>query len=254
MKAQTWVFAPDLHYPQYDRPTWLAMLDFIKKNKIAGIILGGDQFHNDEISHHNAGKPLFKPAGSYKRNEENFKREILLPLERAASRSAIKIWFVGNHDRWETDLSEANPELDGCFDRTKNIDEVRRHWKVIENGKAYKLGKLCIIHGDSLANGFNISKFPTERAVLVYGQSVLFGHTHQAQSFSKVSPVEASQKYMAWSSPALCKVNPTYMKNKPCAWVNGFTIVEVFDNGDFCVYPVVVTRGRFSYGCKKYGK
>jgi len=246
------VFAPDLHFPLVDWPTWKALLDFIGRNKVNGFIFGGDQFDNAEISHHNHGKHLFKPTGAFKRNEQRFEAEILTPLEKHLKR-ADKHWIVGNHDRWELDLDETQPELQGCFDRTQNLKLKSRGWKIVPNCKSMSVGKLIVCHGDSLSSGFGAGTFPTRKAIDVYMKSVLFGHVHYAQSFSKVSPVEHSQKYMAWSSPALCKTNPAYMKNRPSSWVNGFTAIELLQGGNFNCYPIVVTKGRFSFGGRVYG-
>jgi hypothetical protein len=196
----------------------------------------------------------FRPKGSFKSNEKYFDADILKPLEQCLPKACEKVWIVGNHDRWETDMDDENPELEGCFDRVVNLKLEDRGWKVVRDGLAYKLGKLTVIHGDQLATGFGLGLYPTRRALDIYMKSVLFGHVHYAQSNSKVSPVEHTQKYMAWSSPCLCNINPEYMKNKPSAWLNGFTIVEVLPNGDFNVYPIVVVGGRFSYGGKVYGK
>ena len=52
----------------------------------------------------------------------------------------------------------------------------------------------------------------------------------------------------------LCELNPVYVRNKPNAWVNGFSIIELQDTGDFNVLPVVVSDGKFSYGGQLYGK
>jgi calcineurin-like phosphoesterase family protein len=252
--SQLFVFAPDLHFPEHDRPTVNALLDFLGRNKVSGFILGGDQFHNEEISHHNRGKNIYKPTGSFKRNEQRFEKEFLTPLERALPHDCKKSWIVGNHDRWESDLDEAQPELQGCFNRVENLRLGDRGWQVIENGKSMQVGKLAVIHGDQLTTGFGAGMYPSRRAVEVYMGSVLCGHFHYLQAFSKVSPVEHSQKYVAWISPAMCRVNPAYMKNKPSSWVNGFTLIELMPNRNFCVYPVVVSGGQFSYGGKIYGK
>jgi predicted phosphodiesterase len=251
-RSKVIVFAPDLHFPKHDVPTVRAMMDFICRNKIHAIVLGGDQLDNEEISRHNIGKNLYKPTGSFKRNEENFDKHFLTPLEKLV-KGADKHWIIGNHCDWERQLAETQPELDGCFDRTINLRLKKRGWNIIENGKCLKVGKLAVIHGDQLSTGFGAGTYPTKRALEIYMKSVLFGHTHQAQSFAKVCPVENTQRYMAWSSPVLCKLNPTYMKNKPCAWINGFSIIEVVPSGDFNVFPIVVTKGRFSFGGKVYG-
>ncbi len=43
-------------------------------------------------------------------------------------------------------------------------------------------------------------------------------------------------------------LNPAYLKNKPSNWINGFSIIELMPGGTFNVYPVVVTKGKFSSG------
>ena len=107
-KVQTWVWAHDLHYPEYSEPTWNAMMEFINDREIAGFGFGGDQFNNEEISHHTKGKPLYRERASYKRNTTGFTQDILSPLERSLGKSE-RVWIVGNHDRFDTILSKNNP-------------------------------------------------------------------------------------------------------------------------------------------------
>jgi hypothetical protein len=127
-------------------------------------------------------------------------------------------------------------------------------WEVIPNGKAKRLGKLAVIHGDQLTGlGCYTSIYPSKKAVQVYGCSVLAGHTHSPQSFAKVSPIEVDQKHTAWMSPAACDLNPGYLRNRPSAWVNGFVAIECLDGGNFNVYPIVVSGGRCSFGGRVYG-
>jgi hypothetical protein len=248
-RSKVIVFAPDLHYPKHDVATWKALLDFIGRNKVDGFIFGGDQMDNEEISRFTIGKGLYKPTGSFKRNEEQFDVHILTPLEKLL-KGAKKYWIVGNHDLREASLNESQPELKGCFDRTVNLRLKQRGWKIIENGKCLRVGKLAVIHGDQLTSA---GGFPARRALDTYMRSVLCGHFHYAQSFSKVCPVEQSQKYMGWASPCLCRTNPEYMKNRPSNWVNGFTVIEVQPGGNFNLYPVIVSNGKFSFGGKVYG-
>jgi len=97
------------------------------------------------------------------------------------------------------------------------------------------------------------SMYPSKRAVEVYGCSVLAGHTYSPQSFSKVSPVEESQKHMAWMTPAACDLNPAYLRNRPSAWVNGFCVIDLLAGGNFNVYPIVVSGVQCSFGGRVYG-
>jgi predicted phosphodiesterase len=253
-KLETWVVLHDIHYPKTDWSTFEAILEFINANKVHGCILGGDELDNEEISHHTKNKPLYRERASFKRNTEGFDKRILQPLERALGR-ANKVWIVGNHDRFEHDLIEEQPELEGIIERPEALQLEKRGWEVIPLGHAYKLGELNVIHGEILTGiGNQTGAFPARKAVELYGANVLAGHTHAPQSFAKISPVEAKKKYMAWIAPIVGDVNPSYLRNRPTAWLNGFTIVEIRDKGLFNLYPVIIVDGQFSFAGKLYGK
>lgn len=251
-KLETWVIAHDLHYPEYSKPTWSAMMEFIKDAKPTGFIFGGDQFNNEEISHHTKGKPFYRERASYKRNTTGFTHEILEPLERSLGKSE-RVWIIGNHDDWEHELIEEQPELEGIIERHEEM--ARRGWKVVPLGHCFKLGELNVIHGEILTGiGNQAGAYPAKKALEIYAGNVLAGHTHAPQAFAKISPVEIKKKYMAWIAPILGATNPNYLRNRPTAWLNGFTIVELREKGLFNLYPVVVIDGVFSYGGKIYGK
>jgi hypothetical protein len=251
-KLQTWVVGHDLHYPKHSPKTWNAMMEFIKHVKPAGFIFGGDQFDNEEISHHTKGKPLYRERASFKRNTTNFTREILEPLERSLG-DAQRVWHVGNHDDWEHQLIEEQPELEGIIERVESMKLAERGWKVVPLGHCFKLGELNVIHGEILTGvGNQAGAYPAKKAIELYAGNVLAGHTHAPQSFSKISPVEIKKKYMAWIAPILGATNPSYLRNRPTAWLNGFTVVELREKGLFNLYPIVVIDGEFSYGGKLF--
>lgn len=245
----------DLHYPLVNWPTWNAALDFLSHNKVDGFLFGGDQFDNAEISHHNKKKPYFKDKGAYAKNEKGFKKDIFVPLMARLKPNAERVWIIGNHDRFERDLVESNPEMEGHVERVVTLKLAQYKWKVVELGHAYKLGKLNVIHGEILTGfGNQAGMYPSRKAVELYGASVLAGHTHAPQSFAKISPVERTQKHMGWIAPAACDVNPLYLQNRPTAWLNGVTVVEVRSDDAFNVYPCITIHGQFSYGGRTYGK
>lgn len=251
--AATWVVLHDLHFPKVNWPSWNAAVNFIGTNDVAGFVFGGDQLDNEEISHHTKGKPYYREIGAYKKNTEGFRTKILDAIDELMA-GKPRVWITGNHERFEMDFIEEHPELEGTIEHVELLKLVERGWKVIPLGHAYKLGKLNVIHGEVLTGiGNQAGMYPSRKAVDTYGANVLAGHTHAPQSFSKISPVNATQKFMGWIAPCLCDLNPTYLRNRPTAWVNGFTIVEVRKNGNFQVYPVIVTNGKFSYGGKVYG-
>jgi predicted phosphodiesterase len=249
--SEMWLLAPDLHYPRHSRRTWWALVDFARRNKVHGFVFMGDQFDNAEISHHNAGKPLYKPVGSYAQYTRCFERDIMRQLPAFKRR----VWMIGNHDQWEYDMDETHPELQGALDRVTALNLYARGWDVIKNGRALALCKhLTIIHGDQLkgAMGYMGANVP-RKAIDIYGKSVAFGHTHTFQVQSSVNPIEVSKKRVGWNLPVLCELNPDYMRNRPSAWVNGFGIVEVRPDGTFSLWPVVVTNGVFTFAGRTYG-
>lgn len=249
-KLKTYVVAHDLHFPDYSKPTWSAMMEFIKDVKPQGFIFGGDQFNNTEISHHTKGKPIYRERASFNRNTTNFAREILEPLERSLG-NAERVWIIGNHDDWEHQLIEEQPELEGIIERSEAM--AARGWKVVPLGHSFKLGELSVIHGEILTGiGNQAGAYPAKKAIEIYAGNVLAGHTHAPQSYSKISPVEVKKKYMAWIAPILGATNPNYLRNRPTAWLNGFTVVELRKDGMFNLYPIVVIDGKFSYGGKEY--
>jgi predicted phosphodiesterase len=253
-KVRQAVAVYDLHYPKVDKPTVNCWMDYVERSKVDVFIFGGDQFHFDEISHHTKHTPIFRTRRSYLNSIEGFDRDILTPLERLLPAGCEKVWIIGNHEDWEQDLINEQPELEDAIGHVRLLRLIERGWTVIPLGHAYKLGKLKVIHGETLTGiGNQAGKFPSAKAVELYACNVLAGHTHAPQTFTRVSPVEQTNKWQGHISPISGHVNPEYLRNRPTAWLNGFNIIDVMEDGQFNYYPVIVYRGRFSYGGKVYG-
>jgi len=246
--AGTYIFAPDWHYPLVHQPTKAALFDFLRRNSVKGFIFGGDQHDNAEISHHNRRKIVYKEPGAYERNTVGFDQDILTPIEQLLPPRAIKVWIKGNHEDWENQLLEEQPELIGSIERHRLLRLAHRGWQIVELGHSYSLGKLDLLHGESL-KGTNHAK----NAVETYAQSVAYGHFHTHQAYTKVLPQSKSDKWVGTSIPCLCDTNPGYLRHAPHAWINGFGIIELEANGNFNLYPIIVSGGKFSYGGKSYG-
>lgn len=254
MNPGTYIAAHDLHYPHYNAPTWNSLLDFMSKcDTLQGFVFGGDQFDNANISPHTRTKPLLRTRAGYLEDERGFIHDILEPLEKCLGKRD-RVWIEGNHDNWETQFVEEHPEFQGLIDRVRSLRLRERGWKVVPLGHAHKLGKLNIVHGEILTAGAMPGIYPAKKAVELYAGNVLAGHTHAPQSFTRVSPVESrDNKWCGWIAPALCNLNPIYLRNRPTAWLNGFTIIELRQDGYFNLFPIIVTRGKFTYGGKQYG-
>ena len=252
-KSKIAVILHDIHYPLIHKPSIAAVFDFLEYNKVDNIVLGGDQFHFDCISHHTRGKGLYRLPSSYKNHVEGFDKNILTPLE-TLTKNAKRVYILGNHERFEHDLIEEHPELMGIVDHVSILKLKERGWNVIPLGHCSKLGNLTVAHGEILSNYGNGGLYPAKKAVELYGTSVLVGHTHSAQSYTKISPVEKTKKDIGWVAPCLCAVNPSYLRNGATSWMNGFSICETMENGNFNLYPVIITGGKFSFAGRVYGK
>jgi len=256
-KVKRYVSAADVHFPHVDYPTWNALMAFISDPAVAlsGFIFQGDQFDNAEISHHNKSKPYYKEKASYKKNQTDFLLKILHPLEAALDTKGVKerVWIQGNHDDWEFQFIEEHPELEGMLDRRTALELDERGWEFIPLAHAKVIGDLNVIHGEILTGiGNQAGMYPARKAVELYGGNVLAAHTHAPQSYTKISPVEQKKKYMGWIAPIVGNVNPVYLKDRPTALLNGFTIIEVHPNGHFNLFPVIISEGEFAYGGKLY--
>lgn len=238
----------DIHFPAYDRATFRCALDFMRSNPIAGVVLLGDQLDNAEISHHNVGKPIFKPTGEYAKNTAGFDRDILRPIEAAIGKDAERVWQIGNHCDWENQLVQAMPELKGTIERPILLRLRERGWKVNPLGESFKHGKLTHFHGESLSGQFHAKK-----AVETFCCNCVYGHFHTLQTHTKALPYDAKQKWIATCLPIVGSINPGYVKNKANAWTNGFGVVEYFAGGLFDLYTVIVSGRQCAYGGKIYG-
>lgn len=245
----------DTHYPQVHKPTLNAIFDYLRSNKPDVFIFGGDQFHFDCISHHTKHTPIFRTRRSYLNDIEGFDRHILTPLEALLPKTSEKVWIIGNHEDWEQDLINEQPELEDAIGHVRLLKLIERGWNVIPLGHAYKLGKLNVIHGETLTGiGNQAGMYPSRKAVELYAGNVLAGHTHAPQSFTKVSPVQNTNKWQGHIAPIAGGINPGYLRNRPTAWLNGFVAIDVLPDGQFNLYPIIVVNGRFAFGGKVYGR
>jgi hypothetical protein len=50
-KPKLWCCFYDIHFSQYDKKTFRAILSFIKQNRVDGLLLGGDALDLSCVSH-----------------------------------------------------------------------------------------------------------------------------------------------------------------------------------------------------------
>jgi predicted phosphodiesterase len=252
--VKTYVVLADIHYPKVNKPTLNAVLDFLSHNQVDGLVFQGDQLDFENISHHTKGKPLYRIRRGFMNDVEGFDRDVLTPIETLLKPYCEKYWIVGNHERFQDDLIEEQPELENVVDYRRMLQLDTRGYHFIPLGHAIRLGKLNIVHGEILSGtGNQAGMYPARKAVELYAGNVLAAHSHAPQLFTKISPVEHTQKWQGAVNGILGDLNPSYLRNRPTAFSHGFAIVELHRDGTYNLFLVNVHNGKFSYGGRMYG-
>ena len=245
-KPQTFVALFDLHFPEIHEPTVACLYEFLENNRVDGFVWGGDDLDNAMLSPHNKDK-VEKTSVSYLDTVKRFDENIFTPIEKLLPRNAVKVAIRGNHQDWEDQYIEKHPNMKG-LESHKLMRLKERGWKVVPCGESYSYGKLTFMHGEWLGGQLHARK-----CVDTMCESTLYGHFHSFQAFTKILPYNKTEKWMAMSAPIGGQVNPEWVRNAPNGWVNGFVIIEFHPDGCFNCYPVITSRGRFSYGGRIYG-
>lgn len=236
------VLLPDIHYPRHDRPSVKAVNDFIKWYKPDRIVYMGDQVCLDMISSFNKSKLKLIETERIALEYEGFDREILKVHEDICP-DAERIFLYGNHEQRATWFVEQVPSVEGLVEIENVLKLKQRGYQIIPHNHVYRIGKLRVIHG------FYWNIYHARKHCDAFESNVCYGHVHNLQTFTKISPVDRKDYHMATSLPCLSTLNPDYNENKPTRFVNGFGIVETsIETGNFNLYPIVINNGIFIFG------
>jgi hypothetical protein len=191
-KPDLWVCLYDIHFPQYDKKTFRAVLSFLRKNEVHGLLLGGDALDLGCVSHWNKDLPGTKPKGELKSDLDGFDKEILQPIEALLPRGCKKVFLTGNHERFlELDISESMPELDGMLDYKLYLRLAERGFKVVPWGGDYQIGELLCIHGEVVGSGGGNAD---KKAVEIYCQIFLWATGTSCRQARNAAPPTQRKK------------------------------------------------------------
>ena len=111
--------------------------------------------------------------------------------------------------------------------------------------KLLKIGKLNFTHGKF------VSKYHSFKHLDVYGESIMYGHTHDLQRHTKTG---AGGTISSWSLGCLKDMSPKvneWLGNRKINWAHAFAIVDFFKGGNFKVEVVEIVKGVTSLWGKK---
>lgn len=138
------------------------------------------------------------------------------------------IFMHGNHDHPRVDMF-----LDKfCPDGYRPNFNIDRDLKLQERGigsirynEWLDFGEISITHG--MYHGPSAHK---KHFQACGGRNVLFGHVHSSECETFTVRGESRS---AWSLPAMCELNPSYIKNAETNWQNGYATLAIRPNGKF---------------------
>lgn len=139
------------------------------------------------------------------------------------------IFMRGNHcERFYYFMNSDCPsEYRYHFDLESRLKLKEREILMIPYNCWLDVGALAITHGMYHAKSHNNQHYA------VAGKSVMYGHVHHANSTSYITRGKTKK---AWSLPAMCNLNPCYIKRRSTNWSNGYATLHVKHTGHFQVH------------------
>jgi len=237
---------PDIHIPFNInlRPIFKFISDF----KPDVIVLMGDVHDWTPAAEWIGNQSLSLTIQTIKKCYEELHRVLLDPLrEITKGKTQIK-YLKGNHEYWLERAMALNANGIGYWGLEENIDTARYNLHIVPVNVPYRpCTNLIYIHG------VYTNEYHAKKTVQAYHTSVLYGHTHDVQSHTVVSPIDVTHFYKGASTGCLCNLNPTYMKNKPNKWVHGFNFCYINEKTEaFHDTQVYIVNGGFWANGKYY--
>ena len=163
-------------------------------------------------------------------------------IDRALDKAGCKErhFVQGNHEVW----------LDKFVIRYTYLEQYKTEnaLKLEERGYEYhpynkkdnlKIGKLNFTHGKFT------SKYHAWKHLDVYGESVMYGHTHDLQRHTKT---RKGGTISAWSLGCLkdIEIDEDWLGGRLTNWNHAFAIIDFYKNNDYNVQIVEIIKGRTS--------
>ena len=147
----------------------------------------------------------------------------------------------GNHEVWLDKFVTRYPYLKHY--KTENalkLQERGYEYHPYNRKKLLKKGKLSFTHGRYTG------KYHAWKHLDVYGESIMYGHTHDLQRHTKT--FNGGQTISAWSLGCLKDIesDEDWLGGKLTNWNHSFAIVDVYKNGNYTVQIVEIIKGQTS--------
>jgi len=237
---------PDFHG---EAPFVPLLCRFAKILKPTHIVWMGDLGAWDAVSPFDYTRTSALNRGqTVEREWKEIRSKIWLPFQRANPR-AKNIILTGNHDFWLTEESNRDSRYGEMNAWPAIMDRIAGSglpYELIDINRPWKASRhLHYIHG-TYTNIHHAKKH-----VDAFHRTLLYGHTHDIQEHTAVSPIDVTEIYYGKSCGCLCNRNPVYSRNRPFRFAHGFSIAYILNDETFSETTIrIINSSHFCYAGK----
>ena len=231
---------PDLHLPYNIDISCVE--SFMADFQPTHLIYLGDTLNFDCVSHW-IEERLAEREGLRLKDDYDSANDLIARHRAIVGRNCKVIYFLGNHEEWINQTVSKFPQFKGMLEVEnwlKGVDVF------VPFNKLWTIGHLSYLHG------MWCNKYHAAKHVDSLMCNLIYGHTHDVQEFTKVTPQDM-KPIKAKSVGCLCKFDMPYMKKRPSSWVNAFSIAYIRQDGTYNEYTINIVDGKFSFCGKNYG-
>jgi hypothetical protein len=194
----------DLHSPYVHWGVVNAGVHVGKETKAETVVINGDGIDHEADNRHAAGAPGLV-ENKRTRQDLDAGKSMTAYIEKGGFRN--KVYILGNHEGWLTQLVERHPSLKGLLDWHTVSREWFAGWKFIMRNaggnEVFKFGNLNYRHGDEES---------LQASIEALGNTIN-GHWHRYYRIGQ-----------SGKQGAACTLGPKYVGNNLTAWQSQFTV------------------------------
>ena len=239
------IVTPDKHFPIHDKKAISVVCQAIELVKPDTYIDLGDTGEWGHFSSHywkgRSAKPMedLIPLLDKDVSDVNAGMDIIdKSLDKVNCKE--RHFVQGNHEVWLDKFVVRYPYLkEYTTYNALRLKERGYKYHPYNRKKLLKKGKLNFTHGKY------VPKYHAFKHLDMYGESIMYGHTHDLQRFTKTT---AGGTISAWSLGCLkdIEADEDWLSGRLTNWNHAFAIIDWFKGGNYKVEVVEIIKGQTS--------
>ena len=239
------IVTPDKHFPIHDKKAISVVCQAIELVKPDTYIDLGDTGEWEHFSSHywkgRSAKPMedLIPLLDKDFSDVNAGMDIIdKSLDKVNCKE--RHFVQGNHEVWLDKFVVRYPYLkEYTTYNALRLKERGYKYHPYNRKKLLKKGKLNFTHGKY------VPKYHAFKHLDMYGESIMYGHTHDLQRFTKTT---AGGTISAWSLGCLkdIEADEDWLSGRLTNWNHAFAIIDWFKGGNYKVEVVEIIKGQTS--------